>query len=181
LKAIELKPDDVLAYYNLGNTYDDQGQYEEAVEVYQRVIELNPDNFNTYNNLGVAYNHLEQFNKAASCFQQAIILDSLNNFNYYTALGYAYFGMDSNKLALSAFERAVELAPDNPWNYYNICRLYAFQEDIPNAMIWLEISLMKGFHDWVQIDFDTYLDSIRNREEFKKLIDFYEKKNGTPN
>ena len=42
-KAIALKPDYAVAYYNVGNALKDQGKLEEAIEAYNKAIALKPD------------------------------------------------------------------------------------------------------------------------------------------
>jgi tetratricopeptide (TPR) repeat protein len=54
-KAIELKPDDAVAYYNLGCAYDNKGDYDKAIKSYNKAIELKPDDAVAYNNRGNAY------------------------------------------------------------------------------------------------------------------------------
>ncbi|NYT27492.1 MAG: tetratricopeptide repeat protein [Candidatus Thiodubiliella endoseptemdiera] len=39
-KAIEIKPDNHRAYYNMGNTYSELKKYQKAINAYQKAIEL---------------------------------------------------------------------------------------------------------------------------------------------
>ncbi|CAC9636774.1 hypothetical protein [uncultured Gammaproteobacteria bacterium] len=41
-KAIEIKPDDGEAYYNMGLAYTGLGKFKEALEAYKKAIDLNP-------------------------------------------------------------------------------------------------------------------------------------------
>ncbi|WP_241392517.1 tetratricopeptide repeat protein [Brachyspira hyodysenteriae] len=43
IKAIELNPNDFMAYNNRGNAKDNLGLYKEAIEDYNKATELNPD------------------------------------------------------------------------------------------------------------------------------------------
>jgi len=42
-KAIELKPDDAIAYENRGWVYEEKGEIEKAIENYREAARLNPD------------------------------------------------------------------------------------------------------------------------------------------
>ncbi len=53
-KAIELKPDDVEAYYNRGFTKQAKGDLDGAIADWTRAIELKPDYAEAYSNRGVA-------------------------------------------------------------------------------------------------------------------------------
>ena len=51
-KSISLKPDNAIAYNNMGATLKDLGKYEKAIEAYKRCIVLKPNYADAYNNLG---------------------------------------------------------------------------------------------------------------------------------
>ena len=83
-KAIQLNPDDALAYYNRGVTYDELEQYDKAIDDYTKAIELNPDYAAAYFNRGLAYGKSEQYSKAMDDYTKAIELnpddaDAINN------------------------------------------------------------------------------------------------------
>ena len=63
-KAIELKPDLLLALVNLGNAHLELGRSQEAVAPLKRAIELNPDCVDAHDNLGLA--HLKNGDREAA-------------------------------------------------------------------------------------------------------------------
>ena len=66
-KAIQLQPDFVEAYYNRGTAYIRKGNFERAIENFNRAIDLNPDFVATvYCNRGEAWLHLKEWEKATS-------------------------------------------------------------------------------------------------------------------
>jgi tetratricopeptide (TPR) repeat protein len=74
-QAIELNPDYAIAYNNRGITYDDLGQYEQAIADYTQAIELNPDDATAYNNRGITYNNMGQYEQAIADYTQAMELN----------------------------------------------------------------------------------------------------------
>lgn len=88
-KAIEIKPDDALAYYNRGLAYGKLGNHEQAIEDFTKTIELTyagvydtsqkkgffplPTFLNTeaYYNRGVAYDKLGNYQQAIKDYQIA--------------------------------------------------------------------------------------------------------------
>jgi tetratricopeptide (TPR) repeat protein len=59
------------AYTNRGDAYNHKGQYDRAIEDYNKAIQLNPNLAVAYNNRGVAYADKGQYGKAISDFQKA--------------------------------------------------------------------------------------------------------------
>jgi len=54
----------VEAYYNRGTAYAELGEYDRAIEDYNKAIELNPDLAEAYNNRGIAYAKLGEHDRA---------------------------------------------------------------------------------------------------------------------
>jgi tetratricopeptide (TPR) repeat protein len=70
-KAIQLNPNDAVAYNNRGNAYHAQGQYDRAIEDYNKAIQLNPNYAQAYAFRGAAYVGKGQYDRAISDFQKA--------------------------------------------------------------------------------------------------------------
>ncbi|MEG4806376.1 TIGR03032 family protein [Microcoleus sp. F8-D3] len=71
-KCLELKPDYLMARYNLGVVYLEQEQWEEAIIELEQVIETDPNYAEAYNNLGIIYQHEHRLNEAIAYYQKAI-------------------------------------------------------------------------------------------------------------
>jgi tetratricopeptide (TPR) repeat protein len=54
-KAIQIKPDLVVAYFNLGIAYQSQSEYDKALSAYQRAIELEPGFYEAHGSVGAVY------------------------------------------------------------------------------------------------------------------------------
>jgi tetratricopeptide (TPR) repeat protein len=63
-RAIEIKPDDIMAYNNRGSAYAQQGDYIQAISDFTKAIGLNPNDPVAYHNRAVAYFGLKQYDKA---------------------------------------------------------------------------------------------------------------------
>ena len=53
-----------MPYYNRGNVYRENDQYDKAISDYTKAIELNPRFSGAYNNRGVAYFFKREYEKA---------------------------------------------------------------------------------------------------------------------
>ena len=74
-KAIELDPDYIRAYINLGCTFLDQGRFYEAEASFRKALELDPDYARAYNNLADSLLHQGRLAEAETSIRRAIELD----------------------------------------------------------------------------------------------------------
>ena len=74
-EAIQLNPDEVLAYINLGNLLDQVGKKEEAEKAYQKAISIDPENVRAHYNLGLLLAEQDKLIEAEKEFAKAIKLD----------------------------------------------------------------------------------------------------------
>ena len=59
-RNIELKPDNAVAYYNMGMAYTGRIDYTKAIQSYEKAIELKPDSPLSYYNMGHVYSKLDK-------------------------------------------------------------------------------------------------------------------------
>jgi tetratricopeptide (TPR) repeat protein len=73
----EVQPelDSAASYFELGNSYYEAGQWDQAVIAYKRAIDLDPNYQPAYANLGVTYYQQQQFDLATSQYKKALELD----------------------------------------------------------------------------------------------------------
>ncbi len=64
-----MAPNDSLAFFLVGMTYQQLGQDEKAVEPYLQAIKLAPRDFWAHNNLGLAYIRTKQYEKAVEVLE----------------------------------------------------------------------------------------------------------------
>ena len=79
-----MQPDNAGAYSNRGVTYGQGGDFDNAINDFDKVIELQPDNADAYYNRGEAWLHLEEWEKAKSDLMTAqnigaAIIDEFHN------------------------------------------------------------------------------------------------------
>ncbi len=71
-KCLELKPDYLIARYNLGVVYLEQELWEEAIIELEKVIATDPNYAEAYNYLGIISQHEHRLNQAIEYYQKAI-------------------------------------------------------------------------------------------------------------
>lgn len=75
IKAIEIDPDSVEPYLNLGNFYATRGKFKEAERYYLTAINLNPFYAKAYYNLGLVYLNIDDKEKAYLFFEKTLELE----------------------------------------------------------------------------------------------------------
>jgi len=71
-------PDLAKSYNNIGLVYNSKGEYDKALEFYQKSLEINlislppnhPDLATSYNNIGLVYNSKGEYDIALEFFQK---------------------------------------------------------------------------------------------------------------
>jgi len=64
-------PKDIEAWAQLGNTYFDSEQFQNAIDAYRKYLEINPGNPDILTDMGVMYRNLSQPEEAIKAFDRA--------------------------------------------------------------------------------------------------------------
>ncbi|MBD3426988.1 MAG: tetratricopeptide repeat protein [Candidatus Omnitrophica bacterium] len=115
--TLKYHPKNARLYLNLGNTYYEKGQIENAIEQYRKAIDINKNYAVAFGNIGSAYLHKKQPDKAEEYLEKAIGL----KYNYPIAhynLGIVYFQRRKYGEALKELKVATEQLPQlyQAWN-----------------------------------------------------------------
>lgn len=145
-RAVDLDPDDAVAYQQLAAFYRGTGRLEESIETYHRSLEQNPDSARLNERLAILYEYSGNREKAMEYYESAIALDSSlgeskNNLAYLLAEN----GGDLDR-ALDLAQEAKALLPDNP-NTADTLGWVLFKRGIPSAAIGYLREAMAGFSD----------------------------------
>jgi superkiller protein 3 len=74
-KAIEVNPNDVLAYCHLGYLEQSFGDYGAAMENYRRALAIDPNSVQAHYNLGLAFADSKVFKEALVEWEKVVALD----------------------------------------------------------------------------------------------------------
>src|SRR6185369_2146202 len=88
-KAIALRPDLPMAYYNLGRIYQMIDQWELAIDAFKHALAVQPEFVDAIHQLAVSYNSTERYADAMECSQRALQLQP-GRVDSLTELGFAY-------------------------------------------------------------------------------------------
>ena len=129
-RVIELDPNMMRAYNNLGLCYDSLGQFDEAIESFTRAIELNrrqeqPSAWPPLN-LAVSLISLNRLDEAVARLHEALSYNPQFPQAHYR-LGLVLEKQRKFEEAIAPLQRAIELDPLYPEPHYTLGRIYQRQ------------------------------------------------------
>jgi len=129
-KMVELYPDEKEAFYRLGNYYDGERQFEEAIFYLNKAIEIDPLYKLVYNKLTYIYNDMGDFEKSIWAINKYISLapDEANPYDTRADL-YAYNGKLDQ--AIESYKRAGEIKPN--YSIMKLGHMYLFKREYAKA------------------------------------------------
>lgn len=134
-QAIQMNPDDYIAYCNLGSTYYILQKYNDARDSFVQAIRINPDFAFAHYQLGSVSNALKNYNGAIKSYKQAISLGlDPDNSLAYCWLGGVYTSVGRYRDAIDAYKQAIHIYPDNPLSYYELGYVYLLLGDRNSAL-----------------------------------------------
>ena len=135
--AIWLDSFNIAAYRHLCRAYEEQGDYNQAIEVYNKLIAMAPNIPDLYSNLANIYYIKGEFDLAISNYQTAITLNPNPSWTSIIAqtMGFVYQENKSDPdAAISAYQTAYVLTPDDIAIYVNLGSAFYDKEDYVNAL-----------------------------------------------
>ncbi len=115
------KPGD--AYLLLGNAFQNQRRYPEAIDNYQRALTADPKNYEIYRSLADLYRVQNRFDDAILISRRALQVFP-NDGNIYTDVSWYYSLADRHEEAIQAAQAGIRFLPDQYMAYTNLCRAY---------------------------------------------------------
>jgi tetratricopeptide (TPR) repeat protein len=116
--------DVALIHYNLGLALRQDGNWEDAIEQYEKALETKPDYVEAQINLGSALLQVGKLDESISHLEKALRI----NPGYGQAendLGNAYLQKGDAAEAIDHYQKAAKLEPDDPWVMNNLAWIYA--------------------------------------------------------
>jgi len=132
-KAIQLNPNDSMAYMGRGVASGFLGDQRQAIRDYDRAIQLNPNNAMAYTNRGAAFGNLGDHRQAIRDYDRAIQLNP-NDAIAFVNRGIAYGNLGDHRRAIQEFDRAIQLNPNDAHAYNYRAIAYGFLGDQAQAI-----------------------------------------------
>jgi len=128
------------AYTCLGNVDRGTGQYEKAVDQFQKATTLDPTSDDAFRGLADVYQKLNKISDGEATFRKAISLRP-QYWDGYNWLGVFYWQQGRYDDATKMFTEVISLTPDNFRGYSNLGGIYVLQGRYQEAIPMLEKSV----------------------------------------
>ena len=201
-QAIQIDPEYSEAYNNLGLAYRSNGDYDSAIEYYQKALkfdlkQLGPDHLNIairYNNMGVVFSRKREHDSAIEYYQKALKInlkqlrpDNPKVATSYNNLGLAYKRKGNYDRALEYYQKALkidlkQLGPDHPdvaIRYNNMGRAYAGKGDYDRAIKYyrkalkIDLKQLGSDHPNVAIRYNNLGEAYQQKGNYDKALEYY--------
>ncbi len=163
LKALEINPNDALAYTDIAVLEMLNSNYDKALELLNKAINVNPDCANAYVVLGNIENEKNKnISKAIEYYNKALSVDPVNSYAYCQRAGISF---DRNDIdgAIADWTKATECDPYNATSFFNLGLCY-MGRDTEKAMDCYSTAIILN---------DEYLAAYINRGNIYLKIDDY--------
>ena len=124
-KAVQLKPDDAEAHYNLANLLKEMDRFEDAKESYRNAITNKPSFAEAHYNLGNVCLEQDEVAQAEHHYEHAVTLRP-NFAEAFSNLGSTYTQLGKMKKAKECLEKAIGLNPKVVEAHRHLSRLKTF-------------------------------------------------------
>jgi tetratricopeptide (TPR) repeat protein len=112
-KSIELNPDDLDNYINLGVCYHKMNELEMAVDEYEKVLEIDPDNLTAMKNLALLYYDADWNDEAIELYKKLVLIEPDYRIAYEN-IANSYRKKGEFEEAIQYYEDYLELEDKNP-------------------------------------------------------------------
>jgi tetratricopeptide (TPR) repeat protein len=127
-----LTPDNADAQNNLGQRYQQRGEFQKAIEAYREAIRMRPNFYSAYNNLAVCYGKLKMYPEAEEALRKCI---ALKPDDFYAMNNLAVMCIETGRLeeGIRFAETAVRIEPGYANGRVTLGSVYAMQRRFDDA------------------------------------------------
>lgn len=99
--------------YNQACKLEEEGKYQEAIQVLTKALEIKPKDIECYNNRAWDYIDLENNEMAMADFKMILTIDSVNTAAIY-GIGYIHYKKKQYQIAIDKFNKVIKLKGGGP-------------------------------------------------------------------
>ncbi|QCE40936.1 WGR domain-containing protein [Psychroserpens sp. NJDZ02] len=163
------------ALFKAGSIAKVQGLRDAAYKYLKEAITIGEANvkstlWKAYLKLGALY-HTEDIKLAEDFYLKAIAFENSGT-KAFNNLGVLYINNNRFEEALKVLNKAIVRFPEHSTAYFNTCCLYALQNQLDEANVWLEKALYYGF-DRYKVKVDSDLKELIKTPVYKELMARY--------
>jgi len=152
-QALNLDPNEFLAYYLSSLAYIDIKKYDEALKSIKKGIEINPEHAKSYLVLGQIYEKTNRKAEALASYEDAVKVDPTYEAGW-DRIGILYYNQKNYEQSINAYKKLIEIDAQNPRYYEKLGQIYLDMGNYKEAISNLEIVTQKNTKDlktWLRL------------------------------
>ena len=170
--AIQTDPELDFSYMNYGLILFEEGQYEEANELFKQFNKLKPNQIDGLINLGQVNLRMNREKEALEYFQKVTSLAPESDDAFQCMIEF-YFHFKYWEKATTMLEIYLKKVPNDSFAYYLLAAVSVHQNQTEKCLIYLESAFYTGFKDIDLITNDHAFKSVIGQPEFQTLMSKY--------
>lgn len=170
----------------LAKNYFDQGEFEKALQIYEKLNEQNPHRLDYFLGVVKSYQQLEKFQEAERLLKSKV--QNLQNYpQLYIELGQNYFLQNKPELAAESYQRAIKAVENNPNFGYNVGSAFHQYNLLDEALLAykaamdqserfdfsMQMAQIYGEQGNLEKMFDSYLNIVEKNQGFRSVAQRY--------
>ena len=132
-EIINLSPDNLNAYTNLGAIFFKNKKYDQSIEYYNRALKINPNHINSLNNIGVAFKEIGNLEKALKYLENIIELDE-KNLSALNNIGLIHINLKNFEKSKKYFQKVLKKDPNYVDALNNMGIVYKNEKKYENSI-----------------------------------------------
>ena len=134
-QRVAINPNNTKLHYRLGRAYQDNEEFEKALQSYKHAVDLKPYYGDAAVAIGAVNMRLNRYDDALDAYNDAVLLDLSpeTKATAYKAIGVIHFRRDEFKEAVEPFKYAIALAPQDSL-YFSLALTYVKLGDKDSAI-----------------------------------------------
>ena len=161
IKTLEIDPNNIDAYNNLGLVFGKLEEFNKAVDCYEKAIHINSKSAVIYNNLGLVYEKCKKLDKAIDCYQKSTQVNPRYALAYFN-LGNVLKILGKFNDAKNAYEKTIHIQPNHAPAHNNFGDLLSDMAENEKAK--------KAYEKAIQIE-PNFITAYWNLHSFSSDID----------
>ncbi len=142
-QILELDDTNYKAYYNLANALAQQGNYDEAIDLWSKAIDINSNLIEAYENQGSVWQKLGNFAEASDCYLKALAIRPNHQITYNLAL--CLLNQGRSDQAIAYFQTTLQLEPDYTPAYGDLGYILLQERQLNQAVIFFKKAIKQDF------------------------------------
>lgn len=168
---LEEVPDDKALFFNVGLCYRAIGQFEKAIEYFEKAKELKQDS-DTFYEIGVCYKALEQYDEALEALEEGIKFYPKDT-DLWKQIGYVYENREEYGKAREAFKKMKHFSANKDDAINEIANAWIADGNFRKGRKVLEDGIKDAAEDEKASLYSHLADRYYDRQEYEKAEEFY--------